>query len=1470
MSTREIFVLGYACRTPAGATPEQLWDAVLHGRDTITRASTNIGATSGSRVHAYGVLPGFEDFDAGYFGYSPREAADIDPQQRLLLECAVEALESSCVLPAAPEYDLGVFVSSGLSSYLLNTWDRSADEIAALPALLGGDPHYAATRIAYKLGSTGPAVSLGSACSSSLLAVHYAAQSILSGECDIALAGGMDVEFPQPMSYLHQQGGIMSRDGTCRPFDEAASGTVFGSGGGLVVLADAETARKHGLPVRAALAGSAVNNDGAEKASFTAPRGSRQRDVIRQALAVAAIEPAQVRYLECHGTATELGDRTELTALEEVFGESSLPALGSVKANIGHLRVGAGVVSFIKACEIATRGVIPPATNVTAPVVAAAAIDEPRPLRPESTEPPFIGVSSFGFGGTNVHAVLTSVSPGEQRTTVDDDGTVSIRLSSAGPESCLAGARALADHLVSSGVPVAAVARTLATARQDREYRYAAVGTDRADVAENLRRPGETSVEGWLAPVGRIVTVLPGQGAEPLRLARALHGWEPAFTGEFDRLWEEARRREPDLPGIAELFAGPPPGGPAGQVLHLVVQLALCTQLAARGVRQDLIAGYSIGEYAAAAAAGLIGREAAIDLVLVRARLLKGAPPGDMVVVNAGQETVSALFPDRIPAITMSPRRHVYAVLEEDLAEFTTTLAAEAIGAKVLRLGVPYHSPVLSGLAEKLVSLTVGHAAQPNDAFIPTAEGDPATGNDYWGTHLSGPVDFSRVGTTVAELQQTTPCTILDLSGDGHLARVLGESGADTSDAVKLFATGEKLRENYLLGLARLWIRGFEVETLAPGHEDGGLVSLPSRSFDRQRHLAQPRATAAAAGSGTTRRTIQREDSLDDWIYHPSWRLRRRPKPRPRPAGEERWLVFAGESPEQQEIALGLARTGTPCTVIAPGGEGDGVIAGDEEAIRRLIADLEVEDQPITRIVHLWCLTSLADGGTLEARLESKENELRLGFYTLLYAVQELAARQGAGPLELDIVATGIHPAGADGEGVIPERALLLGPALVMPQDLPFVSARTIDTTGLTAGQLVPEVLAELTCLSTDRNVALTPGQRWARCFEPCSLAPVDEEKMPLRLRERGVYLITGGLGGIGMTLAEYLVRTCRARLVLTALEAVPDEESWLGDGPLPQDPLLAERVIRLRKLIELGGEILAARCDAASAGQTTELFRRIDERFGRLDGVVHAAGVFETQRAFRGLEETTAEDCERRLLPKVDGTIVLAEHLRGRELDFVLMQSSLSAQLGGLGFYAYTAGNAYMDAFAERNRSADVPWMSVNWDGWIFRERTDDAGGQSVVSPSFASPDFGVVAEIAIRPSEGAEIYSRMMNLAQPEQVLVSTADFEARYEQWVRRPLGPRPSKGAGKPASLDDVEETVVSLWQEVLGVTEVAPDSNFFALGGDSLLGVTLAYRLGQAFGTVLSVITMFDNPTVQAMSSEIRIASPALREEGSLR
>lgn len=1468
MNDRDVVVLAYACRAPGASDVAALWKLVAEGRDVVTRAATNVGATAGGRVHAYGLVAGTEQFDADFFGYSPKEAAEIDPQQRLVLLCAVEALEAAGVRPSALGYDIGVWAATGLSSYLLETWDPALNGTEGMSALMGGDPHYAATRVAYKLGLTGPAVSVGSACSSSLLAIHSASQAIRAGECDLALAGGMDVEHPQPMSYLHQEGGILAADGVCRPFDRHATGTVFGSGGGLVLLADRGLAEREGWPVRAALLGSAANNDGAAKASFTAPKSSRQAAVIRQALAAGGVEPGEVTYVECHGSGTVLGDRAELDALAAVFGCGSRIALGSVKANVGHLRVGAGVVGFIKACEVVRRRTLPPVANLAEP---AAAADEAGFVVTDGTAPmgspcpEAVGVSSFGFGGTNVHAVVGAapVSPAPAPADgAEDAGPVVLQVSAATPDSCLATSVRLADHLrAEPDVPLSAVAGTLRRGREPQPYRLAVVAREREGALSGLEGDPAYAVEGWASATAGPLVLVPGQGSDLTPFARALWEWEPVFTSALRGLWARLAEHRSGIPEIGTALRDQERLS-RGQrhAWHTAVVLATVEQLRHRGLPHGLYAGYSLGEYAAAVLAGALDADRALAVLADRGDALdRSAPSGRMLVVQSRAEDVTRVLPELAPAAVLSDERTVFAVTSDAVDDVRERLAAAALHCRDAGVDLPYHSPLLGASAAAFGAVAETAAPAEASRWIATlhggADGEPSS---YWERHLVQPVDLRAVARSVAGLAQEGRPALVDLSTDGFLGRAVRSGAADVT-TVHPCRSGTSPRTAYSRALAGLWLAGAELDLGRPG-EAGATVVLPPRAWDLSPHEKERPAARAPAGVRKGGRVVLRERSLDRWMYHPSWHLRQRP-PRAEDVAGQRWLVFAGRDDFSDRVVAGLRGLGVECLCLRPFDE---VVPGDEESVRAALDGLDLRARPVRRVVHLWCADGMTDSGELDGRLDAMESELARGFYTLLFGFQTLTSRQGAATVRLDIVADGVHPLDPRSPAASPERALLAGPALVIPQDFPFVTARSIDIGALAdgaVGAVAAEAVAEVCAPAGDHAVTLTPGGRWARAYERDTLPAVEAGQLPLRLRERGVYLITGGLGGIGMTLADYLVRTCRARLVLTGLDAVPPTGpgAVLPDG----DPALAERAGRIRKLEALGGEVLAVRCDAADREQTTAMFEEIDRRFGGLDGVVHAAGVFETRRAFRSLAETGREDCERRLRPKVRGTLMLAEFLRGRRLDFVLMQSSLSAQLGGLGFYAYTAGNAYMDAFAERHRSDDVPWMTVNWDGWIFRERDDDGPRESVVSPSFASPDFGVVAEIAIRPSEGAEIYGRLMNLAAPHQVLVSTADFDARLDQWVRGaesgPAGeaaPVSAEPAGTVWDGDPAAARVAQAWADLLGTGDLRPESNFFALGGDSLLGVSLAHRLSQEFDTVFSAITLFENPTVAEMAKEI--------------
>ncbi|HEX5566812.1 MAG TPA: SDR family NAD(P)-dependent oxidoreductase, partial [Streptomyces sp.] len=860
-------------------------------------------------------------------------------------------------------------------------------------------------------------------------------------------------------------------------------------------------------------------------------------------------------------------------------------------------------------------------------------------------------------------------------------GPVVLPVSASTPDSCLATATALADALRGpAGPALPDAAHTLAHGREAKPYRLAVVADDRDSAARGLEGDPARAVEGWANTPGTPLVLMPGQGADLSPLTRALWGWEPVFSSVLEDLWAHVRQQDA-APTVGQVLGDPSQLSlPQQHAWHTAQLLSLAAQLEARGLPRPVFAGYSLGEFAAAAAAGAHGPKECLSLVLERGRALRGAPAGAMIAVRIGAEEAAELLPGSEPAALLSADRRVFAVAAAELDAFRARLDEAGVPYRETGVDLPYHCSLLDDAAAAFDAAAQCVAAPVTDRWIPTATGAAPDAPDYWQRHLTGPVDFTVVAASAADLADKSGCTLVDLSTDGFLGRAVAQGlGGASAPVVNPFRGADDPRTGYLRALAGLWTAGFDMDLSTPAAAGGGMVPLPSRVFDLRRHAKPRRSGHQEVEVAGGRRTVRRERSLERWAYHPSWRMKRRS-----PLGEDvsgqRWLVFADRDAHSAELLGRLRDRGVDCVPLYPAGataSGSGVVPGDEHAVKSAIRALDPGSRPLHRVVHLWCGSEVTDPGTLDGRLEVLGTELARGFYTLLYAIQEITALQGAVPLHLDVVGRGMHPLAQDGGAVVPERALLSGPALVIPQDMPFVTARSVDPSGLEPRRAVDELVAELVSASDDRTVTFGQGGRWVRAYERDVLPPVEEGRLPMRLRERGVYLITGGLGGIGMTLAEYLVKTCRARLVLTGLESVPEPGILQGQVET-DDPALQERIARIRKLEELGGEVLAVRCDAADRAETEALFAQIDRRFGRLDGVVHAAGVFETQRAFRSLDDTGREDCERRLRPKVEGTLMLAEFLRGRRLDFVLMQSSLSSHLGGLGFYAYTAGNAF------------------------------------------------------------------------------------------------------------------------------------------------------------------------------------------------
>ncbi|WP_327072304.1 acyltransferase domain-containing protein [Kitasatospora purpeofusca] len=856
--SQDIAIVGMAGRFPGAADLDEYWNGLLAGRVAVARLSREELLAAGvpaaelddpAYVPARGMLAGTELFDAGFFGIPPREADLMDPQHRLLLETAWEALESGGLITDRPPGRVGVFAGSGFNYYLQQQVLADPELLAEqglLSVVLANEKDHLAARIAYRLGLNGPAIGVQTACSTSLVAVHLACQSLRTGDSDLALAGGVDLEFPQRAGYRYEPKGIMSPDGACRPFDAAANGTVPGSGVGMVVLKRAEDARRDGDRVLALISGSAVNNDGAAKVGYTAPGVAGQVDVLARAYAAARVDPSTIGYLEAHGTATEVGDAIELSALREVFGDGrGACSLGSVKANIGHLSAAAGVAGLIKAALALHHRRIPPLAGLDRP--RAELTDPGSPFTVDTVarewtvpdgRPRRAAVSSFGLGGTNVHVVLTEApaDPAPPTPTAPDVVLVSAPTEPALRSAAERLARHLADH---PGLPLPDVALTTQQHRRHFAHRIAVAAPDTAEAARALvGAPVRTALR---RP--EVVFLLPGQGAEAPGMAEWAYRRYPSFAADIDRGSELARH----LLGVdlRDLLVDRDPQGlihrtdltqPA-LVLH---EYALGRLLGTFGVRPAALLGHSVGEYAAAGLAGELGLADTLRLVAERGALMRRAPEGGMLVVLAAPAVVRAELagPDELDiAAVNAPEVVVVSGPVDALTRLRARLDTAGIQHRVLPTERAFHSRMMAGAAAALDAVAAAVEAKPGEVdVISTVSGRvlPAGGlrpPGYWAEQLRSPVRYQDAVVTAAARGRTVLVEVGPGSGLIGSARQIPE--ARQAPVVAL----QPRRGDLLRGLGALWASGVELDWAAVRAGAPAVrAPLPARPFAAERH----------------------------------------------------------------------------------------------------------------------------------------------------------------------------------------------------------------------------------------------------------------------------------------------------------------------------------------------------------------------------------------------------------------------------------------------------------------------------------------------------------------------------------------------------------------------------------------------------------------------------------------------------------
>ncbi|MCB5909710.1 type I polyketide synthase [Streptomyces pinistramenti] len=1484
-ASEPIAVISLGCRLPGAENVDQFWANLRAETESITRFSDPEPVPRPRFVGAEGTLGDIAQFDAEFFGYSAREAEVMDPQHRLCLETAWTVFDTAGYDPAALSCPVGVFLSAGLSSYLVRNLlpsDELLRTFGGFSLLIHNDKDFAATTLSYKLGLTGPSMCVGSACSSSLVGVHLAIRSLQSFECDMAVAGGVSVQVPQAQGHVYAEEGIYSPDGRCAAFDASAAGTVGGSGVGLVLLKRLSDARRDGDRVHAVLLGSAVNNDGDHKAGFIAPGVDGQRDVIIEAHAVAGIDSGSVGYVEAHGTGTGIGDPVEVAALTAAFrattDRSGFCAIGSVKSNIGHLDAAAGIAGLIKAVGAVRDGVIPASLHYRRPNPAIDFASSPFYVSasttpwPASDSPRRAGVSSFGAGGTNAHVVLEQP-PALTESDRERRACQLIVLSARSTAALTRAGDELAERLrTCPDADLGDVAATLSGRRAHR-YRRAVAAATAADAATALTSPSPPRA---VEDTGRTAFLFPGQGNGYPAMAVGLHAGEPVFRRHLDTCAHLLAEHGVELFAVLRAMRTGTQGAAAlDQVAEFAVAYSLARTLRDWGVEPVAMLGHSLGEYVAATVAGVFTPSAALRLVTARAQAQATLPDGRMLAVPLSADELRPMLDGGLglAAINASDRCVVSGATDAVTA-LADRLDRQGTRTRMLALRHAFHSRAVEPALDRFgTALAEVEFAAPRLPFLSNVTGDwadPAevTRPEYWLEHMRRPVLFDAGAGRLAE---SAPAALLELGPDSRLARQaarrLPPGSASIGSCLPAADSGptpERETAHLVGALGTLWTSGCPVDWDAFHRpQRPRRTPVPGYPFQRKRYWIEAPGEAAPVRPAAVERPGPRKQ-LGDWGYLPGWRHAAAVRPATRQDGAT-CLLFGdgplGTAVAEQLTALGVHPVPVPA---APDGP------SEARHYHELLSELAAQGRSPQLVVHLWPALSASEDRPLDETVV-RQGQLA-GLHSLLHLARAFGAHPGDRPVRLVAVTRGAQCVLGD-DLDHPEHATVAAAVKVIPRELPTMSCTAMDV-GRTDGdpdRLADRIVAELLAADEATEIAYRGRQRFERSYTPLRLDPAPE---PPARATGGVHLICGGLGGIGLSLAESLAGGATA-LVLTRRTPFPAAEDWssyLAAHPAGDDT--TRLINRLTTLASRGTGLLVRQADVADETQMRAVVTEAEKLFGPITGVVHAAGVRDTAGMIQRRDQRATDEA---MASKVLGPVVLDSVLRDRELDFLVLCSSIGTVVHKLKFgeVGYVAGNDFLDAYAaHRACRRGGTTVSIAWTDWTATGMGASAQEELAARYELTPENDALTADPlgGISRAEGVELFRRVLAADRSPQVLICTQDLEvllARHTAFstddhraVLAELRIAPSRldraelSTVYQAPGSPLERSVAACWENLLGSEPIGVHDSFFELGGDSLIALRLLPLVGERHGVELSTAEFFAAPTIAAQTAAI--------------
>ncbi|MEI4789435.1 beta-ketoacyl synthase N-terminal-like domain-containing protein [Bacillus sp. FJAT-53060] len=1502
MTTQEhadIAIVGMAGRFPGASSLEDFWQRLVNGEEMIHFFTEEELKKAGldaavfqhpNFIGAKGRLQDIEGFDADFFNYSAREAELMDPQFRLLHECAWEALEDAGCDPDRMAGKIGVYTGTSPNHEWLTRFAHQMDETEQFSAMLLNDREFFSTQLSYKLNLHGPSVTMQTACSTSLVNIGMGCQALLNQECDAALAGGVTVSSPENIGYIYQDGMIQSKDGHCRPFDQQASGTIFGDGAGIVLLKRYEDAIRDGNPIHAVIKGIGVNNDGNRKAGFTAPSVEGQAEVLKETYEKSGIDPASIGYLEAHGTGTKMGDPIEVSALSQVFKgiePLSIP-IGSVKSNVGHLNSAAGIAGLFKVILSMQHKTIPPTIHYESPNEDIPFKDTPFYVNQkalywkETDKPRRAGISSFGIGGTNAHMIIEEGIKAKKKPASHQKQLLVL---SAKTDTALA---AMTDQLKQymlehPQVPLEDIAYTLRYGRKQFSYRKAIVLSS----ADDWRQQKQIETSVFRSKKWRKATFMfSGQGAQYAGMMRGLYEAEPVFKWEVDRCFKYVLETEQvDLKAV--VFAEDHETNQDitktsnAQPLLFIFEYALAKMLQHSGVEPESMIGHSIGEYVAACLSGVFSLESALTLVMARGRLMQGMEKGAMLSVQLS-ETELTLMMDKSLSIAAINAKDLCVVSgkEEHVTAFEKKLQDKGIVTRQLHTSHAFHSYMMEPMLEEFhqfVEQVEFH--EPSIPFISNVTGtwaksEEVTTASYWTNHLRGTVRFHD---GLSQLLTDEVLALIEV-GPGNSLTALAkrhENKEHHHDVLNMVRHAQEQADDHAYFLKRigeLWAGGYEVKAQQyPTQEDHQLVSLPTYPFQRKRYWTEAGKPASPQLS-VPKETKKKE--MGEWFYLPSWEQQPLKPVFEKETEEQTWLIFREKDAFHELFTQSFIQHDIKVISVTKGeayqelDQSFTINPAEGQHYRNMLDSLSNRGVNIHRILHLWEAAKEDDNSNRQAAFQA---HIEKGYYSLIFLSQAIAAQKNIRECRLFTVTSGIQPVTGH-ETICAEKSAMLGPCKVISQEYHHIKCWNIDVEDVPdvmswkEQALVDLIVQEIMQPGKDQLVAYRNRQRWVQSYKHLPLQK--EDGLPNMIRPNGVYLITGGLGGIGFVLSKMLAKEGNVHLYLTGRTALPPRDEWASYTHQENaDEGMRTRIEKVLELERLGATVEAMQANAGDLDDMKHVFSAIRNKHGGVHGVFHAAGLpgSTSFRAIKDIPSTLAQG-EDQFQSKVRGLDVLEQLLDQEQADFCLLFSSISALLGGLGFSAYSAANLYMDAFAARlNQNSQTPWVCVNWDAWNFWGELESTIGESI-------------NELAILPEEGAELFQYVLSNRQNRHMLVSTGSLNERIDQWLSLESKAatsedsyevskheRPELSNPYVAPRNETEKAICQVWQDFMGMEQVGIHDNFFDLGASSLDIVQVTNRLNQALQTNEAVVTLFTYPSVAELAKYIQPSDESKEE-----